>query len=60
MESVLGSRIGIDLARQILISNLYNNLLTINEKHDLARAFLHSPEIAQEYIRINLVNKKEK
>jgi len=61
MESVLGSRIGIDLARQIVLSNLYNNsLMTINERHDLARAFLHSPDIAQEYIRVNLVQKKEK
>jgi len=61
MESVLGSRIGIDLARQIVLSNLYNdNLMSINEKKELARAFLHSPEVAQEYIRVNLVNKKEK
>jgi hypothetical protein len=60
MESILGSRIGIDLTRQIVLSNLYNeNLMTINEKNELARAFLHSPEIAQEYVRINLVNKKE-
>jgi hypothetical protein len=59
MQSVLGSRIGIDLARQIVLSNLYNdNLMSINEKKELARAFLHSPEIAQEYIRVNLVNKK--
>ena len=61
MESVLGSRIGIDLARQMVLSNLYNdNLMTINERNELARAFLHSPEIAQEYIRVNLIqNKKE-
>ena len=59
MNDILGSKIGIDLARQIVLSNTYNNnLLTINEKKELARAFLHSPDIAQEYIRINLVNKK--
>jgi len=60
MESILGSRIGIDLARQIVLSNLYNSsLMTINQKNELARAFLHSPEIAQEYVRVNLINKKE-
>jgi hypothetical protein len=60
MEAVLGAKIGIDLARQIVLSNLYNdNLMTINERHDLARAFLHSPDVAQEYIRVNLINKKE-
>ena len=59
MNDILGSKIGIDLARQIVLSNTYNNnLLTINEKKELARAFLHSPDIAQEYIRVNLVNKK--
>jgi hypothetical protein len=59
MNDILGSKIGVDLARQIVLSNLYNdNLMSINDKKELARAFLHSPEIAQEYVRINLVNKK--
>lgn len=60
MMDVLGSKIGIDLARQIIISNRYNNLLTINEKKELARSFLHSPDIAEEYIRVNLVNSRPK
>ena len=61
MNDILGSKIGIDLARQIVLSNTYNNnLLTINEKKELARGFLHSPDIAQEYIRVNLISKKEK
>jgi hypothetical protein len=60
MNDILGSKIGIDLARQIVLSNLYNgNLMTINQKNDLARAFLHSPNIAEEYIRVNLVNNKK-
>ena len=60
MNDILGSKIGIDLARQIVLSNLHNNkLLSINEKKDLARAFLHSPDIAEEYVRVNLVNHKK-
>lgn len=56
MENILGSKIGVDLARQILLSNMYNDkLMSINDKKELARAFLHSPTIAEEYIRINLI-----
>lgn len=62
MKDILGSRIGIDLARQIVISNVYNDngLMTINEKNEVARAFLHSANVANEYIRPNLIPAKDK
>jgi hypothetical protein len=59
METILGNgkRIGIDLARQIVLSNMYNDnkIMSINEKAELARAFLHSSNVANEYVRVNLV-----
>ena len=60
MNDVLGSRIGIDLARQIVISNIYNDngLMTINQKNEVARAFLHSASMANEYVRPDLVPSK--
>jgi hypothetical protein len=59
MESILGKRIGIDLARQIILSNVYNSnpLMTINQKTEVARAFLHSVNIASEYVRPSLIKK---
>ena len=60
MNTILGSRIGIDLARQIVITNIYNDnpIMTINEKKEVARAFLHSSNMASEYIRPDLMPKK--
>jgi hypothetical protein len=62
MKDILGSKIGIDLARQIVISNIYNDngLMTINQKNEVARAFLHSASVANEYIRPDLIPSKAK
>ena len=59
MNDVLGSRIGVDLARQIVLTNIYNDypLMTINQKAELARAFLHSAAMSGEYLRPDLVEK---
>ena len=49
-------------SRQIVISNIYNDnpLMTINEKNEIARAFLHSSNVANEYIRPDLIPTKGK
>jgi len=59
MNEVLGSRIGVDLARQIVITNFYNDnpMATINQKNDVARAFLHSASTSSEYVRPDLITK---
>ena len=59
-RDVLNTDLGIDLIRQIILTNTYKNhpLMTINEKNELARAFLHSSNVGQEYIRPELVSKK--
>jgi hypothetical protein len=61
MKDILGSKIGVDLARQIVISNVYNDnaLMTINEKNEVARAFLHSVNVANEYVRPDLIPKEK-
>lgn len=62
MEDVIGNKIGIDLARQIVISNVYNNngIMSINQKNEIARAFLHSSNVANEYVRPDLIPEKDK
>jgi len=62
MKAVIGKPIGIDLARQIILSNVYhaNPLMTINQKNEVARAFLHSSSMAQEYVRGDLIPDKDK
>ena len=59
MKEILGAKIGIDLARQIVLTNVYNDnpLMTINQKNLVALAFLHSASIASEYIRPDLIVK---
>jgi hypothetical protein len=59
-RDVLNTDLGIDLIRQIILTNTYNNhpLMTINEKNELARGFLHSSNVGQEYVRPELVAKK--
>ena len=60
MNEILGSRIGIDLARQLILTNVYNDnpLMTINQKNEVARAFLHSSNMSTEYIRPQLLAKE--
>jgi hypothetical protein len=62
MNAVIGKPIGIDLARQIILSNVYhtNPLMSINQKNEVARAFLHSSSMAQEYVRGDLIPDKDK
>ena len=57
MQNIIGSKIGIDLARQILLTNIYNDnpLMTINQKNEVGRAFLHNASMSQEYLRPDLV-----
>jgi hypothetical protein len=54
MEEVLGSPLNIDLIRSIIISDYYEKPMSINDKKDLARRFLHSPNVAQEYVKLDL------
>lgn len=60
MKDVLNTPIGIDLIRQIVLSNVYNSnpLMSINEKEQVARALLHSPNVSQEYLRKDLIKKE--
>ena len=62
MKTILGHKIGIDLARQIILTNIYNDnpLMTINQKNELGRAFLHSASVGQEYVRPDLISDKDK
>ena len=58
-RDILNTDLGIDLIRQIILTNTFKNhpLMTINQKNELARAFLHSSDVAQEYIRPELISK---
>jgi hypothetical protein len=55
-KQILNTDFGVDLIRQLIITNTYGNnpLMTINEKNELARAFLHSPSVGAEYVRPEL------
>ena len=54
-EKVLGSRMGADLIRQIIITDYYTtNAHSINEDQEFARRFLHSSQVQKEYLRLNL------
>ncbi len=59
MKSILGSELNIDLIRQYKLTNLFNlhPNMTINQRAEMARNFLHSPEVALEYNRPKLINK---
>lgn len=56
-RDILNTELGIDLMRQLILTNTFKNhpLMTINEKTELARAFLHSANVGQEYVRPDLV-----
>jgi hypothetical protein len=60
MKAVIGKPLGIDLIRQIILSNLYNSkpLMSINQKDQIARAFLHSSNVSQEYLKPQLIKKE--
>lgn len=59
-REILNTDLGVDLIRQIILTNTFKNhpLMTINEKNELARAFLHSSNVGQEYVRPELVAQK--
>lgn len=56
MFDILGKKIGIDLARQIIATNFYlnNPLASKNQKEEFAGRFLHSLNTNLEYMRQNL------
>jgi hypothetical protein len=56
MYDILGKKIGIDLARQIIATNFYltNPLASKNQKEEFAGKFLHSLNTNLEYMRRNL------
>jgi len=60
MKHVLGSEINVDLIRQFKLTNIMNDnpLMTINERRELARNYLHSEATALEYVRPALINAK--
>jgi len=57
-KQILNTDMGIDLIRQLIITDVYNNnpLMSINEKNELARAFLHSPSVGAQYVRPELAS----
>jgi len=57
-KAILNNQMGVDLIRQLILTSIYksNPIMTINEKNELARAFLHSSNVANEYIRPDLVS----
>jgi hypothetical protein len=59
MQSILKSPLNIDLIRQYKLTNLFNTYpnMTINQRADMARNFLHSPTTALEYNRPAMINK---
>jgi len=56
MDEVLGSPLNIDLIRSIIISHYYDKPMSINEKKELARRFLHSANVQQEYVKMDLLD----
>ncbi len=54
MENVVGKPLNIDIIRTIIITDFYSTMHSINEKEDFAKKFLHSKNVAEEYIKINL------
>jgi hypothetical protein len=61
MQSILGSPLNIDLIRQYKLTNLFNlhPNMTINERNELGRCYLHSPQTALEYSRPAMINKNK-
>ena len=56
MDEVLGSPLNIDLIRSIIISHYYDKPMSINEKKNLALRFLHSANVQQEYVKMDLLD----
>ena len=59
MNSILKSPLNIDLIRQFKLTNLFSTHpnMTINQRAEMARNFLHSPTVALEYNRPAMINK---
>jgi len=56
MDEVLGSPLNIDLIRSIIISHYYDKPMSINDKNLLAKRFLHSSNVQQEYVKMDLMD----
>ena len=56
MDEVLGSPLNIDLIRSIIISHYYDKPMSINDKKNLALRFLHSANVQQEYVKMDLLD----
>ena len=52
-QSVIGADLNVDLIRQYKLTNIFNSNpnMTINDRNELARNYLHSSETALEYAR---------
>jgi len=56
MDEVIGSPLNIDLIRSIIITHYYNTPMSINDRKELARRFLHSSDVQQEYVKLDLLD----
>ena len=54
MTAVVGKPLNVDLIRSIIITDFYSKVRSINEKQEFARKFLHSKNVAEEYVKVNL------
>jgi len=54
MTDVVGKPLNIDLIRSIIITDFHKTPHSINDKKANALKFLHSPDMQQEYIKLNL------
>ena len=56
MDEVLGKPLNIDLIRSIIITHYYNKPMSINDRKELAKSFLHSSDVQQEYVKMDLMD----
>ena len=54
MTAVVGKPLNVDLIRSIIISDFHKTPHSINDKKANALKFLHSPDMQQEYIKLNI------
>ena len=54
MTDVVGKPLNIDLIRSIIITDFHKTPHSINDKKANALKFLHSPDMQQEYIKLNI------
>ena len=54
MKEVVGSPLNVDLIRSIIITDYNKTPHSINDKKLNALKFLHSPEMQQEYVKLNI------